>query len=49
MATIYNIEIVSDFCAYSEDDLIKLIKHRIEKPDPDNGLKLRVTKVQKKE
>lgn len=45
MATIYNIKmtIISDFCAYSKEEIKKIITEQIEKyKNPETGLSLRI-------
>jgi len=44
MATVYKVEIVSDWINYTEEDLKKLIQETLD-PDRQN---IRVTKIKKK-
>lgn len=51
MATVYKVEfeVVSDFCAYSEEELKRLLKIKMNLKDNKNGLTLRVSDINVKQ
>jgi len=47
MATVYKVEfeVVSDFCAYSEEEIKKLLAIKMNLKDNKNGLTLRANEI----